>query len=73
MIEQLEHFFCRLHRGFVLRFVWCGAFVALAHHKRARTVPAGLILETDVTETLSKPISVCMEWIDQCHEKKILA
>jgi hypothetical protein len=52
--HQLEHFFRRLRGGFVLRFVWCRIFAALAHHKRARIVPAGLILETDVTETPSK-------------------
>jgi hypothetical protein len=64
--------FPQIDRGFVLQFVWCRVFVALVHHKMARAVPTGLILETDVAETLSKPISVCMEWVDQCHKKKTL-
>jgi hypothetical protein len=55
-----------------MRFVQCRIFVALAHHKRAGIVPAGLILETDVTETLSKLISVRMKRVDQRHEKKTL-
>jgi hypothetical protein len=72
IIQQLEHFFRRLHMVFVLRFIQCRAFAALVHCETARIVPATLILKTDGTETLSKPISVFMKDVDMFHEKKTL-
>jgi hypothetical protein len=55
--KWLEHFFRRLHSIFVLLLVQCRIFVAPVHHKRARIGPAGLILKTDGTETLSKLVN----------------
>jgi hypothetical protein len=59
IIKWLEHFFRRLHRVLVLRFVWCGIFVAPAHHSR-QSRGITFVTETDfiakAMETLLKPM-----------------
>jgi hypothetical protein len=52
-MKWLEHFFRTLRRVLVLRFVQCGIFVALAHHKRARIDPVGLWMHEIIQMTSS--------------------